>query len=238
MTVHLYQVDSYLREAEARVVKVDGRNVVLDSTVIHPTGGGVVHDTGKIMGREEYSIVDAVQDKESGDVIHVLDREPNLSRLDKVVVRLDWERRHRLMRLHTASHIIASIMYSKHNALVTGGDIQPDYAKDDFGVDKLDKEEAEEVIRAANIIVSRELEVKVYWLSREEASRIPGIVKLANRLPPGREDKLRVVEIPGIDIQADGGPHVKNTGEIGRIELIKVENRGRGRKRMYYTVVP
>ncbi len=124
MTVHLYQRDSYLREAEARVVKVEGgKNVVLDSTVIHPTGGGVVHDTGKIIGREEYSIIDAIQDKESGDVIHVLDREPNLSRLDKVVVRLDWERRHRLMRLHTASHIIASIMYSKHNALITGGAI-------------------------------------------------------------------------------------------------------------------
>ncbi|MFP3044664.1 MAG: alanyl-tRNA editing protein [Thermocladium sp.] len=237
-TIHLYQKDSYLRETEARVVAVDGRNLVLDSTIIHPTSGGVVHDTGKIIGREEYSVIDAIHDKEKDVVIHVLDREPKLSPLDKVRIKLDWERRYRLMRLHTASHIIASIMYTKYNALVTGGTIEPEYAKDDFGVDKLDKEEAQGVIDTANAILKRGLEVRVYWLPREEAIKIPGIVKLANRLPPGSGDKLRIVEIPGIDIQADGGPHVKNTEEIGMIELIKVENRGKGRKRMYYTVNP
>jgi len=136
---------------------------------------------------------------------------------------------------HTASHIIASIAYNKYGALITGGNITPEYAKDDFDVEK--KEVLQDIVSEANEVARRGIEVKVLFLSKEEALKIPGVVKLAERMPPEQET-WRIVEIPGVDVQADGGPHVKNTGEIGTIETIKVENRGKGRKRLYYTVRP
>jgi len=138
-------------------------------------------------------------------------------------------------RLHTASHIIAAIAYSKYNALITGGHITAEYAKDDFNIDE--KEKLIDIIAQANEIAKKGIEVKIYFLPREEALKIPGIVKLAERSPP-ELPIWRIVEIPGIDIQADGGPHVKNTSEIGEIVMLKVENKGKGRKRVYYTVKP
>jgi len=121
--------------------------------------------------------------------------------------------------------------------LITGGNIRPEYAYDDYSLEKFDKRIFEDAVAKANEVVRRGIEVKVYWLKREEALRIPGIVKLASRAPPNAEF-LRIVEIPGIDIQADGGPHVRNTSEIGEIVFLRAENRGRKRKRLYYTVRP
>ncbi len=240
-TTHLYQRDSYLREVDAVVRSVEGNRVLLDQTIIHPTSGGVAHDTGVMRaGGVEYRIVDAIYDKANDDVVHVLDREPALKPGDSVRIILDWERRYRLMRLHTASHIMAGIAYSKYGALVTGGDIQPDYGKDDYNIqlggDELRKA-FNEIVAEANEVVKRGIEVKVYWLPRSEALKIPGIVKLAGREPPPSET-WRIVEIPGVDIQADGGPHVANTREVGEIVLQKIENRGRNRKRIYFTVKP
>ena len=150
---------------------------------------------------------------------------------------IDWERRYRLMRLHTAAHIISAIMYRDYGALITGGHVYPDYARDDFSIEKFDRSIFEDAIAKANEIVKRGLEVRIYWLKREEALKIPGVVKLAERMPP-EVKLLRIVEIPGVDIQADGGPHVKNTSEIGEIVLLKLENRGKKKKRVYYTVKP
>ena len=140
-----------------------------------------------------------------------------------------------MMRLHTASHIVAALAYSKFGALITGGHISPEQAKDDFNVEN--KDTLIELINEANEIVKKGIELKIYFLPREEALMIPAIVKLAGRNPP-QIPIWRIVEIPGIDIQADGGPHVNNTKEIGEIVLLKVENKGKGRKRVYYTVKP
>lgn len=240
-TLHVYQQDSYLRELEATVVSIDGNNLVLDKTIIHPTSGGVAHDTGLIIANgEEYRVVNAVHRRETDEVIHVLDRSPRVKPGDRVKIVLDWDRRYRLMRLHTASHIIAGIAYSRYNALVTGGDIQPDYARDDYNLTAGGEELRRifnDIVAEANEVVKRGIEVKVYWLPREEALKIPGIVKLAEREPPPG-DRWRIVEIPGIDIQADGGPHVANTREIGEIIIQKIENRGKNRKRIYFTVKP
>ncbi|MEM3509305.1 MAG: alanyl-tRNA editing protein, partial [Nitrososphaerota archaeon] len=150
--------------------------------------------------------------------------------------RIDWNRRYKLMRLHTAAHIISSIMYKDYGALITGGHIDENYAKDDFSLEKFDKKIFEEAIRKANEIVKKAIEVKIYFLKREEALKIPGIIKLAEKMPPEVE-KLRIVEIPEVDIQADGGPHVKNTKEIGEIILLKIENKGKNKKRIYYNVL-
>ncbi len=141
------------------------------------------------------------------------------------------------MRLHTAAHILSAVMYRDYGALITGGHISPDKAYDDYSLEEFNPEIFRKAVEKANEIVKQGIEVKIYWLKREEALKIPGIVKLASRMPPEIE-YLRIVEIPGVDIQADGGPHVKNTKEIGEIIFIKAQNKGKKRKRLYYTVKP
>ncbi len=238
MTELLYQKDSYLREMDAHVIKVVEGGVVLDRTVFHPRSGGVAHDTGVLEYCERtYRVVKVGRDRETGEVVHYLDTTDGLKEGAEVHGVIDWDRRYRLMRLHTAAHIISAVMFRDYGALITGGDIQPEKAKDDFSIESMDKSIFEDAVRKANEVVEQGIELKIYWVSREEAFKIPGIVKLANRMPPDIKE-LRIVEIPGIDIQADGGPHVRNTKEIGKIVLLKVENKGKKRKRMYYTVEP
>lgn len=234
MTVLLFQNDSYLKDFEATVVGVQDNAVVLDRTAFHPLSGGVDHDTGTLsVNQNQYNVIQVNEDKLTGSVFHVVEGKPDVSVGDKVQGNINWERRYSLMKLHTAAHILSSILYRKYNALVTGGQIDPQHAKDDFSLESSDKQVFEDAIEATNSIIEKGLEVKVYFLSREDALKIPGIVKLAQRAPPNL-NVLRIVEIPGFDVQADGGPHVKNTKEIGKIVLEKVENKGKGRKRVYY----
>ncbi|PUA32177.1 MAG: alanyl-tRNA editing protein AlaX [Zestosphaera tikiterensis] len=235
----LYQNDSYLRVFDAVIVEVTNEGVVLDRTAFHPTTGGVANDTGWLyIGLNKYEVIDVKIDKESGKVVHVLNTLEGVKPGLNVRGELNWDRRYKLMRLHTAAHILSAILYNDYGALVTGGSVEPDKAKEDYDIKEAKPEEAfAKAISKANEIVKKGIEVKIYWLSREEALKIPGIVKLASRMPPAIET-LRIVEIPGVDIQADGGPHVKNTSEIGEITLLKVENKGKNRKRVYYTVKP
>jgi len=232
----IYQEDSYLKELETKVLEINGKEVILESTIFHNGSGGVDADSGYFyFDNEEYKVI---ANKKDDETIHILDREPKFKVGDVIKTKIDWEKRYKKMRLHTAAHIISALMYEKYKALVTGGNISHKYAKDDYNIQgSLEevKKIFEEIINEANEIVNKGIEVKVYWLEREEALKIPGIVKLANKMPPNLE-KLRIVEIVGIDIQADGGPHVKNTKEIGKIKILKVENRGKDRKRLYFDV--
>ena len=238
VTELLFQKDSYLRRFEAVVVGLTSDGVILDKTAFHPTSGGVANDTGWLYsGERRYEVRDVIIDKSSGEVIHVLDSLEGLKPSSSVIGELNWERRYRLMRLHTAAHILSAVMYSKYGSLVTGGSVEPDKAKEDYDIQGDEKEVFSKAAEEVNEIIKRGIEVKIYWLNREEAMKIPGIVKLAARMPPNIET-LRIVEIPGVDIQADGGPHVKNTIEIGKFVLLKTENRGKKRKRIYYTVEP
>lgn len=239
MTELLYLKDSYIKEFEAKVVQVDGNKIILDKTAFHPFGGGLAGDTGILQTPSgTFKVIDTRFAENKEDVYHILETDNHgINVGDTVKGILDWDRRYRMMRLHTATHIIAAIMYRDYNAGITGGHIEPEQAKDDYSLEQLDKAIFEDVVNKANEVVKQGIEVKVYFMKREEALKIPGIVKLVNRLPP-EVDILRIVEIPGVDIQADGGPHVKNTKEIGEIVLLKIENKGRRRKRMYYTVKP
>ncbi len=240
MTELLYQKDSYLRVAKARVVRIEGDKVVLDRTVFHPRSGGVDNDLGTIIREEDgtsYEVVDVFIDKGLGEVVHKLSRVGGLRVGDEVRCSLNWERRYRLMRLHTAAHILAAVMYKEYGVLITGGNVSPDKAYDDYSLEVMDKSVFEDAVSRANEIVRRSLPVKIYWLPRDEALKIPGVVKLASRMPPEVRE-LRIVEIPGVDVQADGGPHVRNTSEIGKIVLLKAVNKGKRRKRLYYTVEP
>lgn len=230
MAKELFQFDSYVKENISKVVEKPVDNVlVLDETIFYPGGGGLEKDHGEING---IKVVD-VKRNENREIIHVMESPIDVKAGDQVRCKIDWNRRYRMMRLHTASHVMAAVALSKFGALVTGGNISPDQAKDDFSLDSKDK--IIEIVDEANSIIKRNLNVKVYFLPREEALKIPAIVKLAGRSPP-ELPTWRIVEIEGVDIQADGGPHVKNTSEIGEIKLIKVENKGKGRKRVYYTV--
>lgn len=238
MTKLVYQHDCYLREHVSVVRAVEGNRVVLEETIFHPRSGGVDNDTGYVIyGDRKYRVVNVYLDRGTGEVFHELEIAPEFRAGDRVLLAIDWDRRYRLMRLHTAAHIISGIMYSKHGALVTGGNVSVDRAYDDYSLETFDRELFARVIDEANRVVKQGIEVKIFWLPREEALRIPGLVKLASRMPPELE-YLRVVEIPGVDIQADGGPHVKNTSEINEIVLVDVVNKGKNKKRVYFSVKP
>jgi len=233
LTELLYQIDSYLKEFDAKVIEVRGNSVMLDRTAFHPLSGGLDSDRGIIRyGSQEYNVLQASLESEE-KVWHDLDVTPKFNVGDKVVGLIDWDKRYKIMKLHTASHILSSIMFNRYGALITGGHIDAEHAKDDFNLQSSDKAVFEEAVEETNNIIQKGLDVKIYFLDRDEALKIPGIIKLAQRTPPNVR-LLRIVEILGVDVQADGGPHVRNTREIGGIVLEKVENKGKGRKRIYY----
>jgi misacylated tRNA(Ala) deacylase len=236
LTHKLYMDDSYLKRCSTEVKSIDNDRVTLERTILHPHSGGVANDLGTVFGpydKGSYDVINVLEDRSNGDVIHILSSSPSFRVGDIVEITLDWDRRYKLMKLHTAAHILSSVMYRSYGALITGGQIDPDVAKDDYNLERADRTIYEGALDEVNAIISRAIEVKIYYLSREKALAIPGIVKLVDRMPP-EGNELRIVEIPGIDIQADGGPHVRNTSEIGNIELLKVENKGKNRKRIYY----
>jgi misacylated tRNA(Ala) deacylase len=235
-TKQLYLYDSYQKEFEAKIENISGNQVILDQTAFHPLTGGVAHDVGYITKNHvKHEVLRVEINRETKEITHVLDDASDLSSGDTVKGVLNWERRYRLMRLHTAAHLIAAIMYRDYNALITGGQVDCEQAKLDFNLPKTEREIFEDAVAKANNEVGKGTALKIYFLERTEALKVPGIVKLAERMPP-QVKELRIVEIPGIDVQADGGPHVNNTREIGEISLVKIENKGKTQRRVYFTV--
>ncbi len=231
MTEALYLEDSYLKECEATVTKVDGRYVVLDKTVLYPIGGGQPYDTGKLIReKEKFSVV--FVKRFGDDISHEVDRE-GLKVGDKVKCVLDWDRRYSLMRYHTAAHVLSAIFHKESGALITGNQKSVDRARIDFDLEDFDREKIASYIEKANKELKRNLEVRSYYLPRKEVLKNPSMIKLKNVLPKNLE-KLRVVEIGDVDKQADGGTHVKNTGEVGEIEFVKAENKGKSNRRVYF----
>jgi misacylated tRNA(Ala) deacylase len=235
-TKQLYLYDSYQKEFEAKIQNVSNDQVILDQTAFHPLTGGVANDTGYITKNHVKHMILRVEiNRETKEITHLLDDTTGFSPDDTVKGVLDWERRYRLMRLHTAAHLIAAIMYRDYNALITGGQVDVGQAKLDFNLPKTEREIFEDAVLKANKEVGKGTALKIYFLERIEALKVPGIVKLAERMPP-QVKELRIVEIPGIDVQADGGPHVNNTREIGEISLLKIENKGKTQRRVYFIV--
>ena len=234
-TKQLYLHDSYIKEFEAKIQKVNGNEVTLNQTIFHPLTGGVAYDTGYLQSNSDKHAVLRVEiDRETKEITHVVDDATGLKPDDTVKGMITWERRYNLMRLHTAAHLIAAVMYRDYDARITGGQVDPDVAKLDFNLPKTDREIFEDAITKANMEVKKKTPLKIYFLNRDEALKIPGVVKLAERMPPDAKE-LRILEIPGIDLQADGGPHVSNTGEVGEISLVKIENKGKTQRRVYFT---
>ncbi len=227
--------DSYLKEFEAEVLEVLGEEVVLDQTAFYPRGGGLPEDRGTIFKGQERYLVDNVR-KEGDKVFHHITT-VGLFLGDKVKGVIDWEKRYTVMRMHTALHALASVFNRETGALITGNQVGIDVSRLDVNIEKFDRKLIEEVFLKTNEELSKNRNVKIYYLSREEAFKIPGIVKLAEAMPPNIE-KLRIVEIEGLDIQADGGPHVINTSEVGSLKLVRVENKGKNNRRVYFSLEP
>ena len=236
MTRALYLEDSYLKECDATVVSVtNGKYVVLDQTIFYPKGGGQPWDTGKMIRNGEVFNVVYVG-KFSGEISHEVDH-AGLKPGDRVHCVLDWERRYRLMRSHTAAHVFASLICNETGALVTGNELGLDKIRFDFSLEGLNRELILKYVERANELFKKDIPVRAYWLPREEALKIPGVIKMAGALPPNIP-KLRIVEIVGVDKQADGGTHVKNLREVGQIEFLKAVNKGKKNKRVYFRIVP
>ncbi len=231
MTEPLHLKDSYLKEFNALVKEVNGNKVILDKTVFYSTSGGQPFDTGMIIkNNEEFKVINCY--KENNKVIHELDKE-GLQVNDNIKGVIDWDRRYRLMRSHTALHILSSIVNKETNALITGGNIDVDESRVDFSLENFDKDLMLKFVEKVNELIKTNQDVSISFMNREEALKIPGMVKLANVLPPEIKE-LRIVKIGNIDEQADGGTHVKNTSEIGEIEFVKAENKGKDRRRVYF----
>ncbi len=236
MQGQLYLTDSYIRSCKAKVVSAkDGNFIILDQTIFYPRGGGQPCDTGKLIRAGEEFMVVAVA-KADGNTLHEVSKQ-GLQMGDEVGCVLDWGRRYRLMRMHTAGHILASIMFKRSGILITGNQIDVDKTRFDFSMENFDKSAFQSLVDEANAQIARNLEVSISFLPREEAMKIEGAVKLAVALPPDVRE-LRMVRIGDIDYQADGGTHVKNTSEIGRIVFIGAENKGKNNRRITYTLAP
>lgn len=234
MTKALFLEDSYRRECDATVVSAkDGKYAVLDQTIFYPKGGGQPWDTGRILeGDKVYNVV--YVGKFSREISHEVDR-AGLGEGDKVHCVLDWERRYKLMRSHTAAHVFASLLCTGTGALVTGNQLEEDKIRFDFSLEEYDREILNKYIGKANELFRKDIAVKWYELSKEEALRIPGVIKMAKALPPDIPS-LRIVEIVGVDKQADGGTHVRNLREVDQIKLLKTKNKGKHNRRVYFTL--
>lgn len=231
----LYLKDCYLKEFESAVRSVkDGIYVILEETAFYPASGGQPSDTGTITAGDgtEYSV--AHVGKFSGEISHEVDK-PGLKEGERIKGSIDWERRHKLMRMHTAAHILSGCIHKKTNALITGNQLDTDKSRIDFDLGDFDRTVIGECMNGSNEIVKRALPIKIYFLEREEAMKIGNISKLAKGLPDDIGE-VRIVEITGFDMQADGGTHVKNTSEVGELEFISAENKGKSNRRVYFSL--
>ena len=230
MTRRLYWEDMYMRDFDGKVASVEGGRVVLDQTAFYPRGGGLVSDLGKLNGANVTEVI-----KENEEVFHVVD-DPGLFKIgESVHGAIDWDRRHKVMKMHTTAHILCAIVNRETGALITGNQINPDESRIDFNLDQFDRDKLSDYVAAANGVVTRGVDVRTYFMKRMEALATPGLVKLANAVPPS-VDELRKVQIGDVDTQADGGVHVGNTMEIGEIVIDKAENKGKSNRRVYFSL--
>lgn len=229
----LYLRDAYLRDFSATVLAADAERgaVVLDRSAFYPTGGGQPHDTGTIDGS---AVVDVR--KEGGDVWHVLDgRLPGVG--ETVECTVDWERRHALMRTHTALHVLCGVIWNEWRVPVTGGNMEPLVARMDFEFDPLPEGFGARVEELVNDELARDRPIEVVFVARDTAVEDEDLIRTKVNMIPGTVTEIRVVDIVGLDKQADGGTHVRSTAEVGRIRVLKTESKGKANKRIRLEVV-
>jgi misacylated tRNA(Ala) deacylase len=237
MTSLLYQTDSYLRQFSAKITAIDSENraVILDQSAFYPGGGGQPCDFGTLtVGTLAYPVVKVK--KQGDDVAHFLGGAGLPEMGAKIEASIDWERRFRLMRTHTALHVLCGVVFRDYGALVTGGDMEPLAGRMDFEFERMQAELVHEIEASVNGEIVKAHDVRVKILPREEAFQIPDLIRTKINLLPEGISQVRTVEIVGLDLQADGGTHVKNTAEVGKIRVTDYKSKGAINKRVYIAV--
>jgi misacylated tRNA(Ala) deacylase len=238
MNVNLAYSDAYLRQVEARVAAVDDSGeaplVVLDRTIFYPGGGGQPSDRGLLLRASDGRTwtVRAAR-KSGGETLHGL--EPGIEPPapgDILAADLDWARRFALMRTHSALHALCGVVWRDHGALVTGGNMEPGAGRMDFEFERMSGDLVDEIEARVNAELERGREIRVAFLPRDEAFAIPDLIRTKINLLPEGIAEIRTIEIVGLDLQADGGTHVANTAEVGRIKVTGYESKGRINKRI------
>lgn len=230
MTEEIFSTDAYARACGATVVAVSEEGVILDRAVFYARGGGQPGDTGALRwDGGEVRVTDTV--KQGGEVLHVVEgRAPAVG--TRVSAEIDWDRRHTLMRTHTALHCLSGVVFTRYGAKVTGGNMEPGVARMDFELDSISVGFGREVEELLNARLAEDRPVHVSFLPRAEALADPDLIRTKVNLIPVSVDPIRVIEIEGIDKQADGGTHVRSTAEVGRVRVVKTESKGKANKRM------
>lgn len=239
MTILLYQTDSYLQAFDATVSAIDPENhgVVLDCTAFYPGGGGQPPDQGAL-SLPDGAVLPVTRARKAGDqVLHLVANDAPLPPVGiKLHGQIDWERRYQLMRTHTAMHILCGVVFRDYGASVTGGDMDPLQGRMDFEFETMRRELVEAIEAAINQEVAQAREVRTAILPRDEAFKIPDLIRTKINLLPEGIQQVRVVEIIGLDLQADGGTHVRNTSEVGPLHVADYKSKGKINKRIYITL--
>lgn len=230
MTEPIYHTDAYCKAFEATVTAVEGNAVALDRTAFYPGGGGQPNDIGTLTAGEVSWTVTKVR-KAGSDIWHELSGEPPAVGA-KVQGGVDWERRHKLMRTHTAMHILCGVVWRDYGASVTGGNMEPLKGRMDFEFESMKQELVKEIETKINAEVAAARPTRIKILPRDEAFAIPDLIRTKINLLPEGIPEVRTVEIVGLDLQADGGTHVANTSEVGSIRVVDYKSKGKINKRI------
>jgi misacylated tRNA(Ala) deacylase len=230
MTTQLFRNDAYLQTCQATVTAINEQGIELDSTVFYPNGGGQPGDTGNLTlaNGQSVTIIDTGKGDLPGSIVHYIspgDARPALG--ETVTIQLNWERRYKLMRLHTALHVMSCVVI----APVTGGNMTTDKARLDFDID-MSLLIAADIEAGTNALIAKAVATETQWITDEEMAARPDLIKTMSVKPPSGAGKVRLLSIPGIDLQPCGGTHVANIIEIGAIKVTKIRSEGRQNKRV------
>jgi misacylated tRNA(Ala) deacylase len=235
MTALLFRDDAYLKTESARVLAVHERGIELDRTIFYPQGGGQLGDTGLLTraGGEKILISNTLKGEGNDSVVHVpAAGMPPPEVGETLTLEIDWERRYALMRLHTALHVMSCVVV----APVTGGNISPDRARLDFDID-MSLLDAGKIAQETNALIARGVPTETVWITDAELDARPELVKTMSVQPPRGAGRIRLLRIPGIDLQPCGGTHVRNIAEIGGIRVLKIRSEGKRNKRVEIALV-
>jgi len=239
MTQKLYHDDSYLKVFSAEVLSHDpeSHGFILSQTAFYPGGGGQPVDQGTLTYNQTSTPLENLK-QSTGQIIHIFPASVPLPEIGSAVTgKLNWGRRYKLMRTHTAMHILCGVIFRDYRAMVTGGNMEPLQGRMDFEFSDLHKDLVLIIEDAVNQEIANSLPVTWKNIPRDEAFQIPDLIRTKINLLPQHINEIRIVEISGLDLQADGGTHVKNTSEVGKIKITDYKSKGKENKRIYIEIM-
>ena len=238
MTERLYVLDSYLKEFQAEIISIDTaeKAIILNQSAFFPGGGGQPFDIGSIASEDKVFPIHKVQIVNNQVLHYTNDELPSIG--EKITGKIDWDRRYQLMRTHSAMHILCGVVWRDYQAKVTGGNMEPLKARMDFEFESFSADLVKEIEIKINAEVQKDLAINIKILPRAEAFEIPDLIRTKINLLPESLKESRTIEIEGLDLQADGGTHVKNLSEVGPIRITKHKSKGKINKRMEVELDP